>query len=55
MITPTERKMEKAIRALRTIANYPANSNSDPNEMASALEDIQALAEITLKSLGATP
>lgn len=44
-------KRPNAIQVLRRIANWPANSNSDPDVMGEALEEIQALASRTLRLL----
>jgi hypothetical protein len=45
------KKRPNPIQVLRRIANWPANSNSEPDVMAEALEEIQALASRTVLQL----
>jgi hypothetical protein len=42
------KKRPNVLQVLRRIANWPANSNSDPDVMGEALEEIQALASRTV-------
>lgn len=44
----SSKKRPNTIQVLRRIANWPANSNSDPDVMDEALEEIQALASRTV-------
>jgi len=45
---PQSKKRPNAIQVLRRIASWPANSNSEPDVMGEALEEIQALASRTV-------